>query len=108
LTIDHLCQNTLCVRPDHLEAVTMRENLLRSNAFSGVNARKTVCLRGHAYDEANTYRNKKGQRSCRICNRTMQLQRKEAKRLARIVDDGHNDAQTIDQTREDCRLPGDG
>lgn len=29
LTIDHLCRNTMCVNPDHLEPVTHRENLMR-------------------------------------------------------------------------------
>jgi hypothetical protein len=30
LFIDHLCENRLCVKPDHLEPVTHRENNLRS------------------------------------------------------------------------------
>jgi hypothetical protein len=29
LVIDHLCRNTLCVNPDHLEAVTQAVNLER-------------------------------------------------------------------------------
>lgn len=29
LVIDHLCRNKKCVRPDHLEAVTVRENTVR-------------------------------------------------------------------------------
>jgi hypothetical protein len=28
--IDHLCRNTLCVNPEHLEAVTQLENLQRA------------------------------------------------------------------------------
>lgn len=31
LVIDHLCRNTLCVNPDHLEAVTQRVNVARGN-----------------------------------------------------------------------------
>lgn len=37
LVIDHICNNTLCVNPDHLKQVTNRENTLRSPRHS-VNA----------------------------------------------------------------------
>ena len=66
LTIDHLCRNHMCVRPDHLEAVTVKENTLRGISFSAVNARKTHCKRGHAFDGANTMKQRTGRR-CRIC-----------------------------------------
>lgn len=31
LQLDHLCRNTACVNPDHLEPVTASENLRRAN-----------------------------------------------------------------------------
>lgn len=31
LQIDHLCQNTICVNPKHLEPVTPKENMRRYN-----------------------------------------------------------------------------
>lgn len=57
--VDHVwargCRHRDCVRPDHLEPVTPRENNLRSNNVSGANARKTHCAKGHAYTEDNIY-----------------------------------------------------
>ena len=41
--VDHLCGVRLCCRPEHLEAVTHRENVRRSANHVGVKARKTVC-----------------------------------------------------------------
>lgn len=43
LQLDHLCRNRACVRPDHLEPVTQRENILRGTAPTAVNAVKTHC-----------------------------------------------------------------
>jgi hypothetical protein len=36
------------------------------------NAAKTHCLRGHAYDEINTYITRDGRRNCRACRRQKQ------------------------------------
>lgn len=71
-TIDHVkergCTNTLCVNPSHLEAVTSRVNNLRGGSKSALNAKKTSCLRGHPFDEANTYIWHSA-RHCRACRR---------------------------------------
>lgn len=72
LTIDHLCMNRKCVNPDHLEAVTMRVNILRSNGESAQNARKTHCIHGHILSGTNLVvgNNKYGKyRACVICKR---------------------------------------
>jgi len=44
LVLDHLCRNTKCVRPSHLEPVTSAENTRRSPF-----ANKKNCPRGHPY-----------------------------------------------------------
>ncbi len=45
--LDHLCRRPACCNPLHLEFVSTRINVLRSNAPAALNARKTVCKRGH-------------------------------------------------------------
>lgn len=67
--LDHLCRNPSCVRLDHLELVTHRINSLRSTSPQAINARKTECVHGHPFDEANTYYTAEGRRRCRTCNR---------------------------------------
>lgn len=68
------CRHRRCVNPAHLEAVTQRENVLRSrHTMPHHNAAKTHCRRGHAYTPENTYsrRTAKGyaRRECKTCRR---------------------------------------
>jgi len=67
LTIDHLCRNRRCINPEHLEAVTNRENVLRGEGLSAQNARKTHCPQSHQYTYANTAIDRRGKRYCRTC-----------------------------------------
>ncbi len=69
LTIDHLCRVRCCVNPDHLEAVTNRENILRGTGISAKNYRKTHCHKGHEFIQDNTYVSKSGSRICTACQR---------------------------------------
>ena len=84
LTIDHVkargCTRKDCVNPAHLEPVTQRENVLRSDNACAVNARKTHCHRGHEFTVENTTL-RGGTRACRICEKA-RWARNNAKRRA--------------------------
>ena len=67
LEIDHLCRNSACINPKHLEAVTHRENVLRGMGLMAVNAKKTYCKYGHGFDKKNTGIKKNKQRYCKKC-----------------------------------------
>jgi HNH endonuclease len=66
IQLDHLCRNRACVEPQHLEPVTARENVLRTDAPPALNAQKTRCPRGHKYDKLDTPdRRRRCNRCCR-------------------------------------------
>jgi hypothetical protein len=65
--IDHLCKNSLCVKPEHLEAVSQKENSNRSNNPMAINSRKTHCLNGHELVDENLYIASDGHRKCYTC-----------------------------------------
>lgn len=60
LEINHLCKNRRCVLPEHLEAVTHRENVRWSM--------RTHCINGHEFSVENTYMHQ-NKRHCKICRR---------------------------------------
>lgn len=67
LTLDHLCRNRMCANVAHLEPVTPWVNTMRGSGPAAVNAAKTHCPAGHAYDAANTHWYQ-GRRYCRACH----------------------------------------
>ena len=75
LVIDHLCRNRKCCNPQHLEAVTQKENVKRGNSGKYQRNRKTHCKRGHELTVENTYTQQSG-RTCRTC-----LKAREKKRV---------------------------
>jgi HNH endonuclease len=96
MTLDHVCHtNDLkcpggisclhrrCVNPDHLEPVPFRTNVLRGRSMTALNAAKDQCPRGHPYDAANTYIQRRLQgdrigfgRICRTCRRDYERRRR--------------------------------
>lgn len=67
--LDHLCRNPACVNPDHLEAVSHRENILRGNTLPSKNILKTDCPFGHEYSINNTRIGTNGARYCKLCDK---------------------------------------
>jgi len=79
MVLDHLCRNRLCINPDHLEPVTLKENILRGVSPSAENAKKTHCIHGHEFTKENTgfYYRKDGRvyRRCKACNRKRRVRK---------------------------------
>lgn len=71
LVLDHKCRTPSCVNPDHLEAVTQRENVLRGN--NSAQTRTGHCKLGHVL-----YRTARGYFYCSRCNADRQKLRREA------------------------------
>lgn len=70
MVLDHLCRRRDCVSPEHLEAVTDAENVLRGIFPQPL----THCKWEHALDELNTrirfnYMGQRRGRTCRTCER---------------------------------------
>jgi hypothetical protein len=82
LDLDHLCKVTLCVRIDHLEPKTHRENVLCGDAPSAANARKTHCPKGHPLSGANLFIEAGGGRRCITCKRDRNREAMRRKRAA--------------------------
>lgn len=89
LQLDHLCRVRSCVSPQHLEPVTIQENLRRGLGTTAATAArvknalaKTHCKTGHLYSDTNTFIANDGSRGCRQCHRESQARYCERKAIA--------------------------
>lgn len=75
LDLDHKCRVRCCVNPDHLRAVSRRENVLAGfGSPVQENHRKQYCSRGHEFTSENTKLipwRASVHRRCRICIKIM-------------------------------------
>ncbi len=86
--LDHLCRNTRCVNPYHLQSVTHRENLMNGKLgkLGHWNKAKTHCPHGHQYTKENTYiyheTNGGFGRQCRTCGRNRDRNKRSGARVS--------------------------
>lgn len=84
LVIDHLCRTKACVNPEHMEPVTIGENVLRGIGLAATNARASHCGHGHEYSAENTriaVERGRHRRVCLTCQKAKQARRNERRRL---------------------------
>jgi len=70
--VDHLCRARACVNPEHLEAVSHEENMLRSHTLTGATMRSVeatgTCRAGHDMSAPDAWLIWPSGRTCRLCN----------------------------------------
>lgn len=98
--IDHLCKNTRCVNPEHLEAVSQQENFRRCTNPYALNKAKTHCKNGHQLSGENVYVAKNGSRKCKECakirgKRYREENKEQMKKWQKDWYEEHKDAQNI-------------
>jgi hypothetical protein len=67
--LHHTCRNRHCVNPEHIVAVSPRENVMADDTPARRNAEKTHCKRGHELFGENLRITPTGKRICRACQR---------------------------------------
>lgn len=80
--INHTCRNRACVRPQHLQCLSVAEHQLKdTTSIPYINSQKAHCPKGHPYDRTVTWSGKT-QRLCSICTREKQRVNKRRRHQA--------------------------
>lgn len=73
LVLHHICKNTLCVNPKHLQPLSIKEHVAQSISVgvmvAALQSVKTHCPKGHPYEGSNLSIRRDGSRVCRECKR---------------------------------------
>lgn len=77
------CLHRRCVNPAHLRLVAPRTNILAGKGRAAVFIEATHCIRGHEFTVENTYLDRDGHRSCKICRNTQSRESRRAKAALR-------------------------
>lgn len=79
LTLDHLCYNPRCVNPDHMETVTLAENVAR--AAKRRHQIASTCRAGkHPYPENRILERSTGKTRCQGCQREARARYKASRK----------------------------
>lgn len=84
--LDHVCRNTSCVRPDHLEPVTTQVNIARGRTPTSERARARLtgsCINGHAIALVGVHKQGRGF-TCAECGRD-RVRRYKLRKRARAL-----------------------
>jgi hypothetical protein len=85
LQLDHLCRNTICCNPEHLEPVTARENMRRGRSPHMLLGLANRCAKGHDLREVGYVRPDGQGRICKTCRAERLSEAGEQFRLAAKV-----------------------
>ncbi len=69
--VDHICEEQLCVNPDHLRVIPHADNVYRKTRLR--------CKSGHERTDENTYIAKNGSRTCKVCQSNYNRRKNSAK-----------------------------
>jgi HNH endonuclease len=86
LVIDHVCRVRNCVNPEHLEVVSQKENVRRSNVFRRRQrlSKGDRCREGHTFEGQNVMARPSGGRRCRKCHNAQKRRHTLRKKMIRI------------------------